>query len=136
MIENLPGLPKTGQTLLITGKLRTQQFPCNGKKGTSIQIIAKQMYLCEDTNEGVKNLNHVELLAHICFDISNEETHSVFILALHNQTKYVFFFTRKFAENFNIQGQPLSWNCTKVVYQRSFPFPDFQRFRWSGNRTN
>lgn len=89
MVENLPRMPKTGQTILITGKIRTQQFPCNGKKGTSIQIIAKQMYPCE-SGEYIKNLNHVELLGHICFDISNQDTHSCFIVALHNKMMYVY----------------------------------------------
>lgn len=91
MIETLPGMPKTGQNLLITGKIRTQQFTYNGKKGTSIRVIAKQIYLC-DNRYGkfyVKNPNNVELLAHICFDISNEETYSIFILALHYKSKYV-----------------------------------------------
>lgn len=89
MVENLPGMPKTGQTLLVTGKIRTKQFPCNGNKnGTSIQIIAKQIYLCEN-GEFMNNQNHVELLAHVCFEISNQETYSVFTMAPHYQVKYV-----------------------------------------------
>lgn len=91
MVESLPGMPKTGQNLLITGKIRTHQFSHTDKKGTSIQIIAKQIYLCDDRygKYHVKNPNKVELLAHICFDISNEEAYSIFILALHNKSKYV-----------------------------------------------
>lgn len=111
MVESLPGMPKTGQNLLVTGKIRTQNFTQNnGKKGTSIQIIAKQIYLCDDRYMGsnkantltefkwadisdtvnnvenyqVKTPNKVELLAHICFNISNEETHSLFIVAPHH----------------------------------------------------
>lgn len=117
MVESLPGMPKKGQNLFVSGKLRTQNFTQeNGKRGTSIQIVAKQIYLCDNTCMGsnkpntsiefrsanicdaantvvenylVKNPNKVELLAHICFDISNEETHSLFILAPHHYSKYV-----------------------------------------------
>lgn len=115
MVENLRRMPKTGQNILVTGKMRTQQFTLsNGKKGTSIQVVAKQIYLCDNSshtgsiempaapqlrntansvgsidNKRVKDTNKVELFAHICFDILNEETHSVFTLALHYQTKYV-----------------------------------------------
>lgn len=93
MTEYLPGMPKTGQTVLVTGKIRTQKFPCNGdKEGSSIRIIAKQMYLCEDS-ECLKNQNHIELLAYICFEISNRETYSVFILGVHYQKKYVYTYT-------------------------------------------
>lgn len=115
MIESLPGMPKTGQNLLVTGKLRTKQFiQDNGKKGTSIQILAKQIYLCNDRENNaiqtispnddnvdgdvpellssgattkIKNQNEVELLAQICFDIQNEEAHSTFSLALHHFAK-------------------------------------------------
>lgn len=91
MIETLPGLPEIGHNLLITGKIRTQQFSYNNKKRTSIQIIAKQIYLCDDRYEGfiAKTPNRVELQAHICFDISNEETYSVFVLAVHFKSQYV-----------------------------------------------
>lgn len=118
MIESLPGTPKTGQKLLITGRLRTKQFlQDNGKKGTSIQIMAKQIYLCDDgqmeniqaisndDNEynevdakisklsngngkfDVRDQNKVELLAQICFDIHNEDAYSSFSLALHYRAK-------------------------------------------------
>lgn len=115
MIESLPGTPKTGQKLLVTGRLRTKQFlQNNGKKGTSIQIMAKQIYLCDDTQLenmqaipngngnpngvntkipnssdrfDVKDQNRVELLAQICFDIQNEDAYSSFSLALHYRAK-------------------------------------------------
>lgn len=49
MIQSLPGTPKTGQKLLITGRLRTKQFiRDNGKKATGIKIMARQIYLCDD----------------------------------------------------------------------------------------
>lgn len=92
MIENLPELPQNGQNLLITGKIGTQHFSSlTGKKQTSTHIFAKQIYFCDESygRYHVKNANRVELQAHICFDITNEETHSVFVLALHFQSKYV-----------------------------------------------
>lgn len=91
MIETLRGMPKIGQNLLIAGKIRTQQFLYKDKRRTSIQVIAKQMYVCDDRYEKfhVKTPNKVELLAHICFDVSNEETYSVFVLAVHYKSMYV-----------------------------------------------
>lgn len=93
MAEALPGLPKTGQTLLVAGRIRTQQFVYNDKKGTSIQVIAKQIYTCDNRcgKFHVKNPNKVELLAHICFDISNEDAYSHFTVALHSKSKYVYY---------------------------------------------
>lgn len=91
MIETLPGMPEIGQNLLISGKIRTQQFFHNNRKRTSIQVIAKQIYLCDDRygEFHARNPNRVELQAHICFDISNEETYSVFVLAVHFKSQYV-----------------------------------------------
>lgn len=114
-IENLPGLPKTGQKVFVSGKLRTQKFiQTNGKMGASIHIMAKQIYLCQsdDTNNAeiqiatvevpeiksignatkieMKDQNQIDLMANICFDILNEDNHSVFSLALHYLSKYVF----------------------------------------------
>lgn len=115
-MENMPGIVKTGERLLITGKLRTKHFEQdNGKRGTSIHIIAKQIYLCDnyksdegnkipqnnhaDLNEAnklnktqfpcdvanfeIKDQNHIEIMAQICFDILNYDSHSTFNLALH-----------------------------------------------------
>lgn len=120
MIENLPAIPKTYQNLFVTGKIRTESFITNnGKRGTSIHVVAKQIYLWDNkepiltkisseiengdtnvtsTSDGileVKNPNTVELLAHICFDIINEMKHSVFTVALHYGTKYVICMTLK-----------------------------------------
>lgn len=86
MIETLPRMPEIGQNLLVAGRIRTQQFSYNNdKKRTSIQVISKQIYLCDDIygKFHAKIPNRVELQAHICFDITNEETYSVFILAVH-----------------------------------------------------
>lgn len=115
----MPGIVKTGQKVLVTGKLRTNYFTQNnGKRGTSMHIIAKQIYLCDnyesdevnkvyplyaDPNEenkrsktqftsgvpnfDIKDQNHIEIMAHICFDILNDDSHSSFNLALHYLSK-------------------------------------------------
>lgn len=117
-IENLPNLPKTGQKLLITGTLRTSNFTQNnGKRGTSLQINAQQIYLCDNGEAGkveqtenpnndpenqksnitesknnvmnfeLKDQNHVEIMAQICFDIVNEDSYSTFNVAAHYISK-------------------------------------------------
>lgn len=115
----MPGVPKTGQKILVTGKLRSNYFTQNnGKRGTSMHIIAKQIYLCDncksdevnkmyplyaDLNEennlnktqfisdvvnfDIKDQNHIEIMAQICFDILNDDSHSTFNLALHYLSK-------------------------------------------------
>lgn len=115
----MPGIAKTGQNILVTGKLRTNYFTQNnGKRGTSIHIIAKQIYLCDNcksdelnkkypfyadvneenklsktqftcgvTNFDIKDQNHIEIMAQICFDILNDNSHSTFNLALHYLSK-------------------------------------------------
>lgn len=108
VVESLPGIPKTGDKLLITGKLRTSHFIQNsGKRGTYLQVMAKQIYLCDndETEEvdktqssddfqdafkmekisfDIKDQNQVELMAKICFEIQHENSFSTFSLALHN----------------------------------------------------
>ncbi|XP_055305507.1 uncharacterized protein LOC129570105 [Sitodiplosis mosellana] len=118
VMEKLPGIPKTGQKLIVTGKLRTGYFTQNGgKRGTYMQIMAKQIYLCDNgdakeakqteayedsnvifennklsrthgaANFDIKDQNHVEIMAQICFDIINEDSYSYFNLALHYLSK-------------------------------------------------
>lgn len=95
-LENLPGLPETGQKILVSGKLHTQNFTQqNGKRGTSISIMAKQIYLCQndhtdETQFQEEGQNRVDLLASICSDILNQDKFSVFSLALNYLAKYVF----------------------------------------------
>lgn len=98
--------------MLITGRLRANQFiQDNGKKGTSIQVMAKQIYLCDGGGNGsinadslhdehprvkyemnssnsyeVRDQNKVELFAQICFDIHNEDTFSSLTLSHHYLT--------------------------------------------------
>lgn len=70
-----------------------------------MNVIAKQIYLCADgeTNEAdktatpyrniepkedqpnfeIKDQNHIELMAQICFDLRNEDSYSLISLALH-----------------------------------------------------
>lgn len=114
--DSLLGIPKTGQKLLITGRLRVNQFTQDtGKKGTSIQIMAKQIYLCGGSGNGtmkvdslnddlpeikyelnssntarptfeVTDQNKVGLFAQICFDIHNEDTFSSLTLSYHYLT--------------------------------------------------
>lgn len=121
MIESLPGMPKIGEKLLISGKIHTQQFSYKDKKRTSIQVIAKQMYVCDDRygKIQVKTPNNVEMLAQICFDISNEETYSNFIIAVQNKLKYV-----KYCFDDNT---PIS---TLLHLNKHTSF-DFQKFRWN-----
>lgn len=106
MTENLAEIPKTGQKLFVAGRPRTTNFSqdVNGKNGTSIQIVAKQIYLC-DSNEienretenesnnvqfDIKDQNKIELFAQIPFEILNEERYCSFILALHHLARYMF----------------------------------------------
>lgn len=115
IIEKMPGLPKTGQRVFILGRLKTEKFTLqNGKVGKSIRIMAKEVYLCHGTetqqalaenslaiksnaernsfNENVpqfeiKDQNHVDLRAQICFDILNDDTYCNFILAVRHVAK-------------------------------------------------
>lgn len=116
VIESLPGIPQTGQKILVIGNICTKKFILNnGKNGTAFYIMAKQIYLCaDDGNESRKNAqstsehitlsnekvsdieifyikdqNRVDVLAQICFEIQNEATYSCFVLSLHHRTKYV-----------------------------------------------
>lgn len=117
MIENLPEIPKTGQKLFVTGRPRTTHFTqdANGKKGTSIKIMAKQIYLCdsnkiengETENEfntvqfDIKDQNKIEIFAQIPFEIVNEEKYSSFSLSLHYTAKYIFCLFEK-SNNFKL----------------------------------
>lgn len=115
IIEKMPGLPTTGQRVFILGRLKTEKFTLqNGKIGQSIRIMAKEVYLCQENdtygtetqqafaenslaernsfNENVphfeiKDQNHVDLRAQICFDISNDDTYCNFILAVRHVVK-------------------------------------------------
>lgn len=113
-LEHLPGIPKVGQKVLVTGKLRTSHFTLKdtGKRESSLPIMAKQIYLCDDgetqetdsnanlesnTMNGMgsasdfelKDQNHVELMAQICFEIVNEDKFSSFNLSVHYLLKWV-----------------------------------------------
>lgn len=98
IIEKLPSELKTGQQLFVTGALRTNKFiQESGKTGTSIDIMAKQIYRCDDgdcmkndennddntsTAIEIANQNKVELFSQICFDINNADTFSSLNLAI------------------------------------------------------
>lgn len=113
----MPGLPTTGQRVFILGRLKTKKFTLqNGKVGTSIRIMAKEVYLCQKNNTygtgtqqalaenslpinsnnsfnenvdqfEIKDQNHVDLRAQICFDILNDDTYCNFILAVRHVAK-------------------------------------------------
>lgn len=102
--EYLPRMPRTGEKLLIVGNTRCDKFTQgNGKNGTSVYIMARQIYLCDGATEAVESKftqgvdavvkiedrNHLQCYAQIPFDISNCETFSMFSLAVH-YPKYAF----------------------------------------------
>lgn len=102
VIKNLPGTLRNGQKLLVLGTPHIRYFTQeSGKGGTSIQITAKSIYLCDDgetknassNNIGkfeIKDQNKVEIFAGIPTDVVHEDKYSSFSLALHHLTKYAY----------------------------------------------
>lgn len=119
VMENLPDPIETEQRLLVCGLLKSKPFTLdNGKIATAFQILAKQIYICDNENAKVNeatthlgtNVNDgevfevcnelepkCELRDHICVnlesfiwsEIYNEDKVSSFNLAMRYDSKYV-----------------------------------------------
>lgn len=81
---------KIGDELMIFGNLRARLYEQrDGKKKSSIRVKARWVYPLSNygseatrSNEAV-HMNRVDIMAQICFDITNSEKCSIFTLAHH-----------------------------------------------------
>ncbi|XP_031640709.1 uncharacterized protein LOC116352337 [Contarinia nasturtii] len=75
-LEKFPGSIEEKQKLFITGQLRAKEFNDeNGKRGTSVQIVAHNVFQCENNNDNNKldDQNHVEIESYIWTDVKHKE---------------------------------------------------------------